>query len=270
MSPVTISTDHPLRSVWTKIDGVKVHSRISAHDFAAGGIPIVFVHGLGASTRYMEPTMALLAREHPVAGLDLPGFGRSGSPQHHQDLPALAHTLTRWLDAHGIPAALFVGNSFGCQIIVECVVDEPHRTVGIVLNAPTMDPAHRTWYGQILRVIVDIPREPISLAWLVARDYLRAGPVRLLRTLLTALADPIEEKLPRIAVPATVVCGGRDPLVTTEWGDQVARLIGGATAGAPGANLVVVPHAAHALPYDDPASLAAAIAELLHRVKTQR
>jgi pimeloyl-ACP methyl ester carboxylesterase len=262
--------DEPLRSVWDEVDGVAIHARVSMPDLQNGRTPIVFVHGLGASTRYMEPTMARLAREHPVAGLDLPGFGRSGNPTRTLSLSELAQALDRWLEVRGLPACVLVGNSFGCQIIVECVDRDPRRAVGLVLNAPTMDPAHRTTVGQVIRVIADIPREPVSLALHVARDYLRAGPIRLLKTLRTALADHIEEKLPRIAVPTVVVSGARDPVVTVEWADQVTRLVGREVPGAPGARLVVVGDAAHALPYDDPETFAALIVDLLRCVEQER
>ena len=43
--------------------------------------PIVLVHGLAVSHRYLMPTAALLARRHPVGVPDLPGFGLSGDPR---------------------------------------------------------------------------------------------------------------------------------------------------------------------------------------------
>src|SRR5258707_502141 len=109
-----------LRSVHDTIGGVMVHGLVSAGPVS--GTPLVFVHGLGVSTRYMEPTMARLADELPVAGIDLPGFGRSGTPRVPLDLAGLAGALERWLDTRGVGPAIFVGNSFGCQVIVECVV----------------------------------------------------------------------------------------------------------------------------------------------------
>jgi pimeloyl-ACP methyl ester carboxylesterase len=253
------ASDEPLRSVWDDVGGVRVHGRVSVGTVGMRATPIVFVHGLGVSMRYMEPTMALVARAHSVAGLDLPGFGRSGSPGHALSVVELSSALEGWLDARGIGPALFVGNSFGCQVIVDCVAREPKRAVGLVLNAPTMDPAHRTVLGQLRRVIADVPREPLSLAVHVARDYLRAGPLRLLATLRFALADHVEEKLPRIVAPTVVVCGARDPVVTVEWAQQVARLVGIERPGAAGATLEVVADAAHALPYDDPHTFAALI-----------
>jgi 2-hydroxy-6-oxonona-2,4-dienedioate hydrolase len=264
-----------LRSVWNDVDGVVVHARVSVREFPRERTPIVFVHGLGASARYMEPTMRVLAREHPVAALDFPGFGRSDNPRrtfgrnesfrYTLSLRELSHTLARWLDVLQLPPGVLVGNSFGCQIIVDCVSHNAHCATGLVLNAPTMDPAHRTAFGQLIRVIADIPREPLSLAAIVARDYLRAGPIRLLKTLRSALADRIEEKLPRIAIPTMVVCGARDPVVTVEWADQVARLTGRDLPGATGGILKVLDHAAHALPYDDPEAFSALILELVAR-----
>lgn len=257
-----------LVSAFDVVAGLRMHARVSTSAFGDARAPLVFVHGLGVSVRYLEPTMALLEREHPVSGPDLPGFGRSGSPGRTLDVSELADALAGWLDARGIGPAIFVGNSYGCQVIVDLVHREPARALGLVLNAPTMDPAHRTVVGQFLRFVVDIPREPLRLAVLVFQDYLRAGPLRFLATLRYALADRIEAKLPDLLVPVMVVCGARDPVVTVAWGAEAARLVGMSRRDAAGGTLHVVPTAAHALPYDDPATFAALIDAFAKRVQT--
>src|SRR4051812_1935786 len=183
----------PLVSVYDDVNGVRIHARVSTRRFVDGRTRLVFVHGLGASVRYLEPTMAALANEHPLIGIDLPGFGRSGTPPRALDTAGLATALSDWLDVRGIGPAIFIGNSYGCQVIVELAQRDPMRVLGLVLNAPTMDPAHRTVLGLVIRFIADIPHEPWKLAWLVARDYFRAGPLRFFRTLRWALADHIEE-----------------------------------------------------------------------------
>jgi pimeloyl-ACP methyl ester carboxylesterase len=254
-----------LVSVTDLVDGIPIHARVSPH-FVVGRTPLVFVHGLGVSVRYLEPTMSLLVAEHHVAGLDLPGFGRSGTPPEALDTHGLASALAAWLDVRGIGPAVFVGNSYGCQVIVEMAMRDPQRIVGLVLNAPTMDPAHRTISGQMLRVLADIPFEPFGLGWVVLRDYLRVGPLRLLTTLRYALADRIEEKLPDITAPTVVVCGAHDPVVTMAWAAEAARLVGVSSRGAIGATLSVVPTGAHALPYDDPTAFAALIESFVERV----
>jgi 2-hydroxy-6-oxonona-2,4-dienedioate hydrolase len=249
-----------LASVEDVLDGVRIHARVSPSR-PVEATPIVFVHGLGVSSRYMEPTMALLARDFDVAALDFPGFGRSGTPPRVLDVGELAAILRSWLDARWIGPAIFVGNSFGCQIIVECVAQSPARALGLVLNAPTIDPAHRSRWSMLARVVRDIPNEPLSLALLVARDYLRAGPRRILTTLGYAIADRIEEKLPLIEVPVLVVCGAHDPVVTVRWASEVARLVGTERPAAAGGIMQCVGDAAHALPYDDPATFARIIRE---------
>ena len=278
-----------LTSVWDEIDGLRIHGRVSGPSGPRiAAPPVVFVHGLGVSTRYMEPTMARLAETHTVVGLDLPGFGRSASPRRTLTVAEHARTLARWLETRGIGPAILVGNSYGCQVIVECVARFPERAVGVVLNAPTMDPAHRNALVMLARVLADVPREPWRLAilvardyWragprrllvtladalrdrieeklpaIVARDYVRAGPRRILATLAEALRDRIEEKLPAIAHPVLVVCGARDPVITPRWASECARLVGIERPGAAGGVMQCVATAAHALPYDDPATFA--------------
>lgn len=254
----TRKVESALRSVFDMVGGVRIHARVSAP--SPRGPTLVFVHGLGVSTRYMEPTMARLATSHTVVALDLPGFGRSGTPTHHLRVAEHARVVVDWLDARGVGPAVFVGNSYGCQVIVDCIARAPERAVGLVLNAPTMDPAHRHALIMVARVLADVPREPWRLATIVARDYWRAGPRRILFTLLDALEDRIEEKLPAIAHPVLVVCGARDPVVTARWASECARLVGIERPGAAGGTMQCVGTAAHALPYDDPATFAAIIA----------
>ena len=260
---VPAHAESPLQSVWTTIDGLRIHARVS--EIPAVAPPIVFVHGLGVSSRYMEPTLARLAATRRVAALDLACFGRSDTPRRPFTLTQHAELLlrwldARWLDARGIVAPILVGNSYGCQVIVECVSRAPACAQGLVLNAPTMDPAHRSAIVMIARVLADVPREPWRLAAVVARDYWRAGPRCLLVTLADALRDRIEEKLPSIAQPTLVVCGARDPVVTVRWASECARLIGIERTDAAGGTMQCVATAAHALPYDDPDTFAAIIA----------
>lgn len=252
-------------SVRDVVNGVSVHARVSTRTFDDGRPWLVFVHGLGASVRYLEPTMLILAGEQPLLGVDLPGFGRSGTPPHSLDTGGLAQALIDWLDVRGIGPAIFVGNSFGCQVIVELAHRAPQRVVGLVLNAPTMDPAHRTIMGVFLRFLADIPHEPWRLALIVTRDYFRVGPWRFFKTLRAALADRIEEKLPEISAPTIIISGARDPVVTVAWSAEAARLVGISSRGSAGATLSVVKTAAHALPYDDPQSFASLIRDFVRQ-----
>ena len=83
----------------------------------------------------------------------------------------------------------------------------------------------------------------------IVADFLRAGPVRTLETFSRLLADPIEDKLPRVRAPVLVVRGESDRIVPQTWAERAARLL-------PNGRLVVLPRAGHALNWVAPLALA--------------
>jgi 2-hydroxy-6-oxonona-2,4-dienedioate hydrolase len=90
----------------------------------------------------------------------------------------------------------------------------------------------------------------------ILRDYVDCGIPRLLRTIQHALDDPIEEKLAGIRMPALVVRGSRDTMVTQRWAEQVTRLL-------PNGRLIVVPGTPHTMNYSAAGLFVRAIAPFL-------
>ena len=105
------------------VDGVRVHARVATRP--GRRFSVVLVHGLAVSHRYLMPTARLLAAPHDVYVVDLPGFGLSGDPGPALDVPEHAAALAQWLDANRLGPAVLLGNSFGCQVLVELVTREP-------------------------------------------------------------------------------------------------------------------------------------------------
>ena len=246
----------PLRSEWRIVDGCRWHARVSVNRVAAGEPPIVLVHGLGVSNRYMMPTARRLAPRFPVFAPDLPGFGSSERPNRVLSVSELAGSLARWLQAMALERAVLLGNSLGCQIIVDLAIRYPERVGWVVLVGPTGDPAAASLLRQFGRLLLDIPREPLLLDLIQAWAYLRAGPRRTFHTARAMVRDPIEAKLPLVRQPALVVRGGRDPIVPQRWAEEVTRLL-------PRGRLVVVPGAAHAVNYNAPTALVDAVCDFL-------
>jgi pimeloyl-ACP methyl ester carboxylesterase len=259
-----------LHTTWDVVGPVRVRGRVNDRALVRDGAAphAVFVHGLGMATNYLEPTMRAIGNDIAVSALDLPGFGGSRPVRGHLSLAALADALVAWIRAREIVAPILVGQSHGCQVVVEAVARTPDVASALVLNAPTMLAGHRSIGAQLWRVALDTPREPLALVPHVARDYLRAGPVRILRTLNDALRDRIEDKLLDVRVPVTIVNGARDPVSPPAWGERLARLTGSRVGGA-GAHLVVVPGAAHAVPFSHPNSLVAEILAMAGRVESR-
>jgi pimeloyl-ACP methyl ester carboxylesterase len=204
---------------------------------------VVLVHGLGVSSRYMIPTIRALASDCRVCAPDLPGFGRSAGPRDALDIPQLADALDSWLDAVDLGAPdVLLGNSMGCQILVDLAVRYPARVRRLVLVGPTMDSHARTAPRQLARLALDSVREAPSQPFVVAYDYVLFGFRRFRQTFHHALADRVEDKLPRVLAPTLVVRGERDPIASQRW---VAEF----TARLPRGRMAVVPGAAHSVNY---------------------
>ncbi len=245
-----------LESTWTIAGGYRLFARVS--DEAAPGWrpPIVLVHGLSVSSRYMIPTAEHLAPYYRVYAPDLPGFGRSAKPAHVLNIGELADALVAYMDVVGLEAVPMVANSLGCQIVVDLALRYPGRVTHAFLLGPTMDRYARSVPQQAWRLLRDSLREPFPQQLIVLSDYLRAGPRRSLCTLRYGLADRIEEKLPRVRVPVVVARGARDPIVSERWAEELTSLLSTA-------RLVVFPGAAHTVNYSYPGELAQAIRAFL-------
>ena len=243
-------------SRWRTVRGVDTHDR-AAPGRPGAGPPLVLLHGLAVSHRYLMPLAARLAGHHPVHVVDLPGFGLSGDPGRVLDVAGHADHLAAWLEAAGLAAVAALGNSFGCQVAVDLAVRHPDRVRGLVLVGPTMDPAARTAPRQLLRWLRDAAGEdPLQLPILL-RDLRDAGLRRVAVTLGHALRDPIEAKLPLVGVPALVTRGSREPIVPPAWAQAATRLL-------PQGELSVVP-GPHNANYAAADHLAEVVLAFLHR-----
>jgi 2-hydroxy-6-oxonona-2,4-dienedioate hydrolase len=221
---------------WTDIGGLRIHD-VATNDRSRS--TVVLVPGIGLSHRVMLPIAELLAPHLAVRAPDPPGFGRSDKPRRPLDVPELADGLATWMEAAGLGRPALVGNSFGCQVIVELAARHPDQVACAVLQGPTMDPAARSLPRQTWRWLRDTVRErPDPRARL--RDYRDAGLRRVLATYRLALRDRVEDKLPRVLAPTLVVRGPDDPIVSQAWAETVAGLL-------PAGQLVVTADGAHTL-----------------------
>ena len=97
------------RSSWRTVLGVDTHDRAWSGR-PRPGPPLVLVHGLAVSHRYLMPVAAELAAFHPVHVIDLPGFGLSGDPGRALDVAGHAVHLAAWIDAAGLAPVVVLGN----------------------------------------------------------------------------------------------------------------------------------------------------------------
>ena len=137
-------------------DGVKLTG-----EQAGTGPPIVLLHGLTATRRYVVMGSRSLERAgHRVIAYDARGHGRSASAQdpHAYGYDHLAADLAAVLDTLGLERAILAGASMGAHTAVRFALRHPERVAGLGLITPSFDPG--------------LPADPVAFA---AWDELARG-----------------------------------------------------------------------------------------------
>jgi pimeloyl-ACP methyl ester carboxylesterase len=107
---------------------------------AGEGVPVVLLHGLTATRRYVVMGSRALERDgHRVVMYDARGHGRS-SPADTYSYDTLADDLSAVLDDRGFGTAVLAGASMGAHTIVQLALRHPERAAALVLVTPAYDP----------------------------------------------------------------------------------------------------------------------------------
>jgi pimeloyl-ACP methyl ester carboxylesterase len=118
-----------------------------AGEEAGEGVPVVLLHGLSATRRYVVMGSRALERGgHRVVLYDARGHGRSTPAAAPDDYTyeALDADLLAVLDDRGIERAVLGGASMGTHTIVRFALDHGDRVAGLVLGTPGFTPDGRT------------------------------------------------------------------------------------------------------------------------------
>jgi pimeloyl-ACP methyl ester carboxylesterase len=111
---------------------------------AGEGIPVVLLHGLTATHRYVVMGSTALERSgHRVISYDARGHGRSSpaNEPHEYGYGDLAADLQAVLDGLQIERAVLAGASMGAHTLLRTTLDAPERAAGIVVITPAYEPA---------------------------------------------------------------------------------------------------------------------------------
>ncbi len=141
--------------------------RLLGADDAGTGTPVVLLHGLTATRRYVVMGSSALQRSgHRVVAYDARGHGASEpapSPDAYE-YADLAADLRAVLDERGLDRAVLAGASMGAHTALRLALDEPERVAGLCVITPAYDPVDH--------------EDPDRLArWDALSDGLRSGGV---------------------------------------------------------------------------------------------
>jgi pimeloyl-ACP methyl ester carboxylesterase len=111
---------------------------------AGNGVPVVLLHGLTATRRYVVMGSRLLERSgYRVVAYDARGHGRSGAPAERKayTYEHLRADLQAVLDAAGFERALLAGASMGAHTALSLALRRPERVRALCLITPSFDPS---------------------------------------------------------------------------------------------------------------------------------
>ena len=110
---------------------------------AGEGTPVVLLHGLTATNRYVVMGSKSLERAgHRVVAYDARAHGQS-DPAPSSDAyryEDLRDDLVRVMDERGIERAVLAGASMGAHTILRLALEQPERAAALVIVTPAYDP----------------------------------------------------------------------------------------------------------------------------------
>lgn len=185
------------------------------------GPTVVLVHGLGSRVDHWLPTARVLARDHRVVLVELPGHGLSALPP-----PFSLERATAALDVSLATAApepfVLVGHSIGGLVATDYALRHPGRVRALVLVEtalrPTLGPEERTG----VRAALDADREgTVRDLWMsFGRDSAQGAaladaaagvnPATLRAWIELALETDLSQAAARLRVPVRAVFAARN------------------------------------------------------------
>jgi pimeloyl-ACP methyl ester carboxylesterase len=115
---------------------VEIGGRKIAYLEAGAGAPLLLLHGVGHSSTAWLRSIPALARHRRVLAPDLPGHGRSASPDAPYDPPYFARFAMEFVAALGSERVDAAGNSLGGLTLMLAALERPSAFRRLVLADP--------------------------------------------------------------------------------------------------------------------------------------
>ena len=211
-----------------------------------GGATVLVLHG-GGGHHSIATIVDHFAPAHHVLSPTHPGWDGTPRPDRLHSVSALAAAYLNLLASRGFYDVWVLGSSFGGWVAAEMAIQDSTRSLGrLVLlggvglppkpqHRPKPDPAAATSPGQ----------SPQALALMQAYT----GP--------DMWDDELPQRLSQVSIPALVVSGEHDPVLTPDYGRAYAHAI-------PGARFSLITAAGHLPAVEAPEPTFAAIDAFLH------
>jgi pimeloyl-ACP methyl ester carboxylesterase len=235
----------------TEIGGLKTRIAQAGSD-GNRSLPLLLLHGWGASSDLMRPIMEPLCRKgYRVYAPDLPGFGETERPVDVWGVSDYAQWVSAVCAALELPRVGLIGHSFGGRISIVLGADHASKTAKIVLvdsaGVPTPPPTRTRirlkGYQAVRSALEQIGARQSAnrlRAWYGRRygsaDYQSAGEMR--DIFVRVVNQDLLPLAARIAVPTLLIWGERDEDTPLWQAQRLEQII-------PDAGLVTLAGAGH-------------------------
>ncbi|MDE2149922.1 MAG: alpha/beta hydrolase [Gammaproteobacteria bacterium] len=241
---------------------------------AGDGVPLVLLHGIGATHEDFESQIPVFSREFRVIAPDLRGYGDS-PPGDDYRIESFAGDVWALLQRLGVDRFNLLGHSMGGAVAMRMAADQPRRIIRLVLAdtlpsfvADTLGKSLMYVYRRMMMRIFGprrlslavaanlFPRpEQAALRARVAARNVRHSRRVYLQTLDALYGWSIEDQLHRLTMPTLLLAAEHDYFPEADARAFAARL--------PNARLLLIAGAHHALPLEVPAAFNRAVLEFL-------
>lgn len=216
---------------------VVIGDQMVHYEVIGRGRPVIFLHGWLGSWRYWFPSMEAVSRDFRAFSFDFWGFGGSQRQHATGGIEVYSSQVIQFLDALGIDRVMLVGHSMGGMVAMKTALDYPERVLQVVTVGAPFQGRSLSWLLKMARYRTLVHTFGES-AWLrrnvfrffigefndpsiseILNDTLKSSADTLCYTVRSMLATDLRPELINLRVPALVMHGGRDDVVSPKQVD---------------------------------------------------
>ena len=200
---------------------------------ATDSLPILFLHGWSVSTEPYQESLTALSQRYRVIAPDLPGFGRSTTPQFVQTYNDYVNYIVAFANELKLKNFHLMGHSMGGAIAIVLAASFPSMISSLTLVDSTGIPL-----GSVLEVLLRRSIEMSAQMWEVKPKPLSQiiqavfqnwcfRSQNVIQSAQLSLEEDLRPLLSKIESPTLVLWGANDLLTPLNFAQEIAQGIKG-------------------------------------------